>query len=169
MVRMLGAAVVAAAIVAGGADNTAIAQTGRPDVVVEVAVMKEVVVRDDQGAESVELREVGAARPGDTLVYTITYTNRGDQPALSPRVQDAIPDGTELVPDSWSEESALAVSVDGGSTFSQYPVRRPIKLADGSLREQEVSLASYTHVRWSSNEPLSPGESREVSFKVIVR
>ena len=163
-------AAVAAVIVMAGANASAIAQAGRPDVVVEVAVMKEVMVRDEKGIERIEMREVGAARPGDTLVYTITYTNRGDQPALSPRVQDEIPEGTQLVPDGWNTGgSALAVSVDGGSTFSQYPVRRPVKLADGSLREQEVNLDSYTHVRWSSSEPLPPGESREVSFKVLVR
>lgn len=170
MFRILGAAAVAAATVAGGAGDTAIAQGGKPNVVVDVAVMKEVVVRDDQGTERVVLREVGSARPGDTLVYTITYTNQGDQPAINPRVQDEIPEGTQLVPDSWSiGGKALAVSIDGGGTFTEYPVRRQVRLADGSLREQEVGPESYTHLQWSSNEPLPPGESREVSFKVIVR
>jgi uncharacterized repeat protein (TIGR01451 family) len=170
MVRWLKAAVGAVVLAGGWLAGDAIAQAAKPEVVIDVTVMKEVVVRDEQGNEVTQLREVRSAQPGDTLLYRITYTNRGDAAAHDPRIQDAIPEGTEIVPYGWSTgDGTLAVSVDGGSTFTAFPARRGVKLPDGSTKQQEVELASYTHVRWTSNEPLPPGESREVSFRVLVR
>ncbi|HKY32055.1 MAG TPA: hypothetical protein VJV23_05915 [Candidatus Polarisedimenticolia bacterium] len=162
--------VAVAAVVAVPAGDTAVAQDARPRIVVDVSLKKEVVVRDPQGREHVTLEEVTSSGPGDTLVYRIHYVNRGEAPAVNPRVVDPVPPGTELVPGSWDTEGAdFSVSVDGGRTFHPYPVRRTVTQPDGASSIQEVALSSYTHVRWTCREPLAPGDARSAVFKVKVR
>jgi uncharacterized repeat protein (TIGR01451 family) len=141
-----------------------------PQVVVQVTPMKEVISRDAQGNERVEFQPVSATGPGDTLVYRIAYTNKGDAPAHNARIVDPIPAGTELIPRSWTASGTdLTVSVDGGVSFVPFPVLQTVTRPDGTTGKQEVAPSQYTHLRWTSNQPLAPGETREALFKVIVR
>ena len=147
-----------------------LARDGRPDVKVDVTAMKEIVQRDVSGKESVRLAQPDPASPGDTLVYRISYTNQGTAEARNAQVIDPIPAGTLLVPGSWDSQGAdFSVSIDGAKTFEAFPARRPITLADGSTVMKAVELSAYTHVRWTSQEPLAPGAKRSAAFKVTVR
>jgi len=150
--------------------DTPAAREGRPDVKVDVTASKEIVARDASGKQTVHLVQADPSGPGDTLVYQIVYRNQGTAPAHDAQVIDPIPAGTLLVPGSWSAGNAeFAVSVDGGKTFQSYPVRRPVKAADGTTAMKDVELSAYTHVRWTSTEPLAPGATRSAAFKVTVR
>ena len=147
-----------------------LARGAGPQVVVQVTPLKEVITRDAQGKERVEYQPVSATGPGDTLVYRIAYTNKGDAPALNARIVDPIPAGTELIPRSWKASGTdMTVSVDGGASFVPFPVLQTVKHPDGTTGEQEVAASQYTHLRWTSNQPLAPGETREAFFKVVVR
>lgn len=147
-----------------------VAAGGAPRVVVEVVALKEVIVRDAAGGEKVELRPVAATGPGDTLVYRISCTNLGDVPAHDASVVDPIPIGTRLVPGGWDSAGAeFTVSVDGGRSFKTYPVTAPVRQPDGTTAIGEVDASAYTHVRWTSREPLAPGATRTAAFKVTVR
>ena len=157
------------ALCAMAASPVSNAQTG-PRVVVDVTMKKEIVVRDAQGKEAIVLQDTSSASPGDTLVLHIDYSNRGSEPAHNARVVDPVPSGTQLIPESWTAPNAdLNVSVDGGRTFEAYPVRRPVKQADGSVVLTAVEASAYTHLRWTPLEPLAPGDVRSASFKVKVR
>ena len=150
--------------------GAALARDGRPDVKVNVVAMKEVVQRDASGKETVSFAQAADSGPGDTLVYQIVYSNQGTAPAHQAQVVDPIPSGTLLMPNSWDARDAeFAVSIDGGRTFETYPVRRPARLADGTTAMKDVELSAYTHVRWTSTEPLAPGANRSAAFKVKVR
>jgi len=141
-----------------------------PEVVVNISVAREVIVTAPDGSEKVELREVSSAGPGDTLVYNITYTNKGTEPARNTRIVDPVPSGTRIVPGSWTAPGAeLAVSIDGGKTFHPYPVRQTVTTDDGRTEQKEVEPESYTHLRWTALEPLPPSETRTATFKVEVR
>jgi uncharacterized repeat protein (TIGR01451 family) len=54
----------------------------------------------------------GAVRPGDTLEYTLTITNTGNDDAVNVVVTDTLPSGLTYVPGS--------VSVSGGTGFGSY-------------------------------------------------
>jgi len=158
------------ALCAMAASPVSSAQTAGPRVVVDVTMKKEIVVRDAQGKETVSLQDAASASPGDTLVFHIDYSNQGGEAAHDARVVDPVPSGTQLIPESWTAPNAdLKVSVDGGRTFESYPVRRPLKQADGSVALTEVAASAYTHLRWTPLEPLAPGDVRSASFKVMVR
>ena len=145
-------------------------QEAEPRIVVGVSMLKEVVVRDAQGRESLALQEAATTKPGDTLVYRINYTNAGSAPALNARVVDPVPAGTQLIPGSLEAPGAdVKVSVDGGRTFEACPVLRPVTRPDGTREMREVDPGSYTHVRWTAREPLAPGDARTALFKVKVR
>jgi len=147
-----------------------LAREGRPDVKVDVTAMKEVVQRDASGRQTVSLAQADPTGPGDTLVYQIVYTNQGTAPAHDAQVIDPIPAGTLLVPDSWNAQGAVFdVSIDGGKTFQSYPAKKPVRLADGTTTLKDVEMSAYTHVRWTSREPLAPGAKRSAAFKVTVR
>jgi len=155
----------------GGSPATA-QEAGKagPEIVVNVSVAREVLTKDADGREKVELREVDSTGPGDTLVYTITYTNKGSEPARNTRIVDPVPSGTRLVPGSWEAPGTeVSVSVDGGKTFHPYPVRRAVTTNDGRTVEKDVDPALYTHLRWTATEPLPPSETRSATFKVQVR
>ena len=146
------------------------AGAGKPELVVDVSTLKEVVTRDARGQEQRKLEKVSSAQPGDTLVYTINYTNRGSSPAENARIVDPIPPGTRLIAGSWEVPGTrLTASVDGGKSFEPYPIRRPVKAEGGATVEREVDPSLYTHLRWTCTEPILPGETRQATFKVEVR
>jgi len=146
------------------------ARQGQPHISVDVTVFHETTIRDAGGREERRLEPVRDTHPGDTLLYRIKCTNRGDAVAPTAQIVDPIPSGTRLVPASWSlPDAEFAVSVDGGKSFSAFPIRLPVRLASGEIIQKEVDHSAYTHVRWSATRPLPPGESREAAYKVVVR
>src|SRR2546425_3856627 len=78
-----GAVVMSLILMTGGAFSLRepLAREGRPNVVVDVVAMKEVVERGTDGHETVLLRRADTTGPGDTLVYRIVYKNEGSAPA----------------------------------------------------------------------------------------
>jgi len=91
------------------------------------------------------------ATPGDVLTYTVTYTSTGALPALHVVVADAVPPPTEYVAGSAAGAGAtIEFSHDGGVSF------------DAS------ETPPITHVRFRRIDPLPPGGSGTVSFRVRV-
>jgi uncharacterized repeat protein (TIGR01451 family) len=141
-----------------------------PKVEVDVSVQKEIVVQSPDGGRAVERRPVDVARPGDVLVYTLRARNAGDGPALGTTLDDPLPEGTVLLPDSVeSGGSAVHASLDGGKSWGPYPVLVERAGADGRVERVPAPADSYTHLRWVLAEPLGPGEDTNVSFKVRIR
>lgn len=151
--------------------NAAAVHAGaKPQVVLTVDVKEEISRADAQGKIQVIHQAVQKTEPGDVLLYTLTYTNVGDSPAVDAKVDDPIPAGTVLLPGSAKGERArITASIDGARSFAPYPAKQVVTGLDGGKVEAEVPADSYTHVRWIATEPLAPGESRTASFKVVVR
>jgi uncharacterized repeat protein (TIGR01451 family) len=140
-----------------------------PDVKVVVEVEQEVIQKGPDGTPTVKRQPVGLAAPGDILVYTVRAENAGDGPAFDPRLQDPIPEGTVLLPESVSRINVTA-SLDGGASWEPFPVRVLVgEDEDGELLYEDAHPETYTHLRWQLDGPLGPGEAKEVSFKVRVR
>jgi len=142
----------------------------QPQVVLSVDVKEEITAPDAQGNLKTIRRDVERARPGDVLVYTLTYTNFGQNPAATAHVDDPIPVGTALLPGSvQGEKASITFSVDGGKTYTTWPAMRTVAGPDGKPVTVEAPPDSYTHIRWTARDPLAPGEARIATFKVIVR
>jgi uncharacterized repeat protein (TIGR01451 family) len=147
-----------------------IVHAAAPKVEVDVSVQKEVVVQTPDGTRSVERRPVDVARPGDVLVYTLRARNAGDGPALGTTLDDPLPEGTVLLPDSVeSGGSAVHASLDGGNSWGPYPLFVERAGSDGRVEHVPAPADSYTHLRWVLAEPLGPGQDTNVSFKVRIR
>jgi uncharacterized repeat protein (TIGR01451 family) len=153
------------------AEPTAPAMDTGPRVQVEVRVEQEITRIDADGKPLVERRPSGLAHPGDILVYTLTARNVGDLPAFDPRVEDPIPAGTVLIPESLSAGPvAPTASLDGGATWGDFPIQIPAGLdADGQPLLRPAPGEAYTHLRWLLSGPLPAGAAKEVLFKVRIR
>ena len=146
------------------------AQDPTPAVSVDIDVAREVTEADPSGRLVTRREPVEVAGPGDVLVYTLRAENVGDSPAYRPRLRDEIPAGTVLVPDSVRAEGvSITASLDGGSTWQEFPVLVERLREDGSSERVPAPPETYTHLQWSLAGQLAPGERREVSFKVRIQ
>jgi uncharacterized repeat protein (TIGR01451 family) len=94
---------------------------------------------------------VASAAPGDTIVYTVTYTNSGNLQAQNVVVTDSIPAPSVYVAGSASGAGTVVTySHDGGSTW------------DAS------QALPVTHLRWTLSAPLAASASGTVTFSVQV-
>jgi uncharacterized repeat protein (TIGR01451 family) len=156
---LLGLALVAAAATANESGNLRIG----------MQVEREVAKRNDSGQLELRTEPVAAASRGDVLVYTLNIVNEGGDPALAARVDDPIPAGTVLIPDSaGGTGTRITYSIDGGKTYVVYPALRRVVGEDGVARDLPVPAEDYTHVRWTLTEALDPGQVRTAYFKVRV-
>lgn len=158
------------ALLVAGFVPLAPADGGGPRVDVQIDVAKQVVSVDGDGRPVERQVPVGVVRPGDVLVYRLRATNRGEAPALRPRIEDPIPPGTVLLPES--VEPAIGsptASLDGGATWNEFPVI--VETLDGEGRPIRMPAAAeaYTHLRWVLDGDLMPGESRDFTFKVRIQ
>jgi uncharacterized repeat protein (TIGR01451 family) len=156
-----------AAFFAGGAHAQSPAAGG---VQLVNVVQKEVEV-EEAGKKVRKLVEPGKVVPGDEVVYTVSYVNKGARPAERVTVVNPVPQHTKFR--AGSAEGAnteIAYSVDGGKTYAA-----PDKLivasrdAKGGPISRPAVAADFTHVRWTLKEPLAPGASGYVRFRTVIQ
>ena len=144
--------------------------TAPPRLEVTVGVLREVVRLDSTGQSLVVLEAVEKAFPGDVLVYRLRATNVGLAPARQAQIEDPIPAGTVLVPESLAASAkSVRASLDGGKTWQPFPATVARRRDDGAVERVPAPADAYTHVRWVLQEALPPGASAEVGFKVKVQ
>jgi len=105
-----------------------------------------------------------AARPGDLIQYTATYSNTGKAAVRDLDATLPIPAGTEYVASSARPQDAEA-SIDGHS-FAAMPLVRHV-VRDGKPVEEAVPLREYRALRWHAAE-LGAGQTLEFKARVKV-
>jgi uncharacterized repeat protein (TIGR01451 family) len=99
----------------------------------------------------VETVDLAVAAPGDTLTYTVVYSNVGVGLATSVVLDQEIPDKTTYLTNSATGEGMVILfSHDNGSNYNT------------------SQNAPVTHVRYQRVQPLPPYSNGTVSFRVIV-
>lgn len=118
---------------------------------------------DASGKPRIVLEEPKVVTPGDKLVFTLEYANRGDTPAADFVVTNPIPPAVAF---AGGESAGAMVSVDGGKNWGTLASLK-VRQADGSVRAAAPS--DVTHIRWTLAEPILAGKSGKLSFRGIVK
>lgn len=132
---------------------------------VRTIVQKEEVVSDKAGESSVRLVEPDSVVPGDKVVYTITFTNVGDEVADDVVVTNPIDANLTYVRGSaFGAGMTIEFSADGGQSWGS-PADLTVTDAGG---ERPAEPADYTHVRWTLDGELAPAATGVARFSATV-
>jgi len=139
-----------------------------PDVKIGITAEKVVMVEKD-GKQVEKLVEVKEAVPGDVLVYTLKYENKGDEAATDVGIVDPIPDATAYVVGSvFGPGAEVVFSIDDGKTFKAPSLLvYSVKVGD-KMVNRKASPEQYTHIRWTVKE-IPAGKSGIAGFRVRVK
>lgn len=107
--------------------------------------------------------------PGDTLRYTIVASNVGDGLMTEPEVVDPIPAGVTYIANSAEgENAAITFSIDQGRTYMAWPPTYTVRNAQGEVIQREAGPEMVTHIKWSIQSNLNPGDASNLEFMVEV-
>ncbi len=141
----------------------------KPDVKVEMTAEKEISVVEN-GQTQVKRVAAEAVAPKQTIFYTLTVTNEGDEKAANVVLNNPLPDGTAYIGSSaFGSGSTILFSVDGGKHFDT-PSRLTVdvKQADGSIEKQTAGPEQYTDIRWTVAE-VPTGKSLTLGYEATVK
>jgi len=141
----------------------------KPEVKVSMIAEKEVAVVEN-GKTLIKRVAADTVESGQTLFYTLTVTNQGDEKATNVVLNNPLPEGTVYFTNSaYGEGTRIVFSADGGQSYD-VPVRLtiPVKKEDGSVEKRLAKPEAYTHIRWTIAEVL-PGKRLELGYRVVVK
>jgi uncharacterized repeat protein (TIGR01451 family) len=151
------------------ASGTARAQASSPVTILSEAQIERIEVGKD-GKERTVYKKPGdvIVVPGDKVVFTLSYANRGATPASGFRATNPMPGPVQFLnaTEDWAE-----VSVDGGKSWgilSALTVKA--KSADGTgVVVRPAAVEDVTHVRWVFASDIAPGAKGAVSYRGIIK
>lgn len=127
----------------------------------------EVTEANARGEKVLMRKPADRVPPGGVVIYVNTFSNSGKEPKENLVVTSPIPASTEYLAGSAEGMGAdVTFSVDGGKTFAPAAA---LTVADPRLGKRPAAPPDYTHVRWMLREPLKPGASGIVEFRVRVK
>lgn len=136
------------------------------DLVAAQRVEKEVLVRAADGTEKIERRPADRVKPGQQVIYTLSYENPSSSPAGDVVLIMPVPRETTYVEGSVTGPGAsVTFSADGGETY----VARGRLVVTEDGRERAATNGDITHVKWTLAGALAPKGRGEVSFRGIVK
>ena len=132
---------------------------------VQTTVQKEEVFLNDTGEEEKRLVPAEKILPGETVYYTITFTNTSDEVADNVVVTNPIAEELMYLDGSaFGPGMEIVFSVDGGETFA---VADELNVTDnGETRAAEAK--DFTHVRWVMQNDLAAGAQGTARFAAIL-
>ncbi len=135
---------------------------GQPDVTVQLSAHR--VSKSASGTESISSGD--SAKPGEIIEYRATYHNVGTGAARSLLGTLPVPAEMEFIAGS-SVPTGAQASTDG-STYSTIPLKRKVKLANGTVANRLVPATEYRSLRWNLKE-LPPGTTVTVSARMKIK
>ncbi len=125
-----------------------LAAMARPQVELSMSAEKAVTV-EENGEKRTKWVPADSAAPGDQILYTLTYSNKGDEAATNVVVDNPIPQDTVYIVDSAAGDGAdIAFSIDAGKTYKKPSLLTYEVVVDGKPEERKATPDSYTNVRW---------------------
>lgn len=155
--NILAATALAAAALAG---TSAAAQDKPMALSSDVQLVKPIEADGQTSGE--QLVEPTGVVPGDTLVFTINYTNQGAETATDFVLVNPVHKDTIVSADS---AASTEVSVDGGAS---YGFLADLTVADEQGETRAATNGDVTHLRWVIAS-VEPSQAGSVSFRAEVR
>lgn len=132
----------------------------------EVEAQKVLTIVDADGARRTELAPMERMLPGDTVEYTIRYSNSGERPADNVVIDNPVPELlTYLFGSAEGEGTEIQFSVDGQAFGSADELT--VSLPSGVTRRAEPE--EYRAVRWRLLEPIPSGGSGSVRYRAVLQ
>ena len=141
----------------------------KPEITLSITSEKEVMTMVN-GKKVVKRMPAKDVDPGQVLIFTLSYSNKGNEDATNVVVDNPIP--KEVVYTVGSAEGAgsnITFSINGGKDFKKptmltYEIKGP----DGKIVKKKASPEQYTNVKWVIKK-VPPGKGGTVSFKAKVK
>lgn len=138
-----------------------------PNVQVKILAEK-VFVLDKDGRKVEERKPATDVVPGDVLVYTLMFENKGNEAATDVVLNDPIPTGTTYIADSvFGPGAEASFSVDG-KHFKKASLLTYTIEQKGKKETRKASPEEYTHIRWVISS-IPADKSGMVGFRVRVK
>ncbi|MFK7887071.1 MAG: hypothetical protein AB8G16_09440 [Gammaproteobacteria bacterium] len=135
-------------------------------IAVQTVAEKEIRALDADGKIKTSLVPADAVVPGDQVVYTVTFTNNGDEPAASIVVTDPVPEQMRYVDGSaFGPGTDITFSIDGGNSFATVDT---LTVTDANGASRPARASDITHIRWGFRHVLAPGERGYARFKAVL-
>lgn len=132
---------------------------------VRTVVQKEEITTNAAGETETSLVAPESVVPGDKVVYTITFTNVGDETAGDVVVTNPIDSNLTYVRGSaFGAGMTIEFSADGGQTWG---TAADLSVT-GANGERPAEPADYTHVRWTLDGELAPSATGVARFSATV-
>lgn len=142
----------------------------QPNLVLSIKAEKEVAVTGRDGKTRFVWREISSLNPGETIRYTIRYTNAGSSEARDAVIVDPVPTGTIYVADSAEGKGTeVTFSVDGKKFEPPTLLKYRTMGGKGGGAEMIATPEMYSHIKWKLIKPVPRGGSGDVSFRVKVK
>ena len=128
------------------------------------------VIQKNETGESVKKRvEASKANvvPGDTVIYTVAYSNNGNQPATNVIINNPVPEHM-LYLDNSAEGAGTRIdfSTDKGKSYGPLAA---LKVTNKAGRERPARAEDITNLRWTIEKPLAPGGKGTVSYRAKLK
>ena len=136
---------------------------------IEVKTVAEIEVTetDKQGKKTVKRTAPTTVVPGTEVIYTITAKNTGAEAADNIMVTNPVPEHTVYIDGSaFGAGTNITFSVDGGKSFDQ---AKKLTVKDAKGEARPAKAADYTHVRWTFQFSLQPGQEAPVWYRTRVK
>jgi uncharacterized repeat protein (TIGR01451 family) len=138
------------------------------NIAVSITAEKEVTVTEN-GKKVVKAVPAKQFTPGDTIIYTVNYTNTGNEAATKAAIDDPVPQGTTYITNSATGADAdITFSIDKGKTYKKPTLLIYEVNVNGKKEKKTASPDLYTNIRWTVAS-IPAGASGKVGFKVRVK
>jgi uncharacterized repeat protein (TIGR01451 family) len=148
---------------------TALPVWAKPQMSISITTSKE-IVETVNGTGVTKSVPAEAAASGDTLIFTVTYKNTGNEAATNAVINNPVSAGMSYIDNSVTGSNAdISFSIDGGKSFKKASyLTYEVKLPNGSSEKHTARPEEYTDIRWIINS-VPPGGSGKLSYKAKVK
>ena len=139
-----------------------------PQMSISIATSRE-VTETVNGAKVKKLVPAKQVASGDVLVYTLSYSNKGNEAATDAVIDNPVSSGMTYIDNSASGAGAeITFSIDGGRSYKKPSLLTyEIKQANGNVQKYTARPEEYTHIRWRIRQvPAGTGGTLGFSARV---
>ena len=135
---------------------------------IELKAVAEIEIEDFNEEGKKEIKRVAAEKviPGEEVIYTIYYTNRGQKTTDNVVITNPLPEHMVYKNSSAAGDgTAIVFSVDDGKTFA---APENLTIRDSFGKEFPAVASDYTHIRWVLQSSLPINANGQVGFSAIL-